>query len=65
MQYVNINISFTINLAVTNKTVGDGEKLLTYLNSALKVLLGVASCAIPVGNVSWMLFQEGRSSNFS
>jgi hypothetical protein len=27
-------------LAVTKKTVGDGEKLLTYLNSALKVLLG-------------------------
>jgi hypothetical protein len=28
-------------LAVTKKTVGDGEKLLTYLNSALKVLSGV------------------------
>jgi hypothetical protein len=27
-------------LAVTKKTVGDGEKLLTYLNSVLKVLLG-------------------------
>ena len=26
---------------------------------------GVVSCAVPVGNVSWMLFQEGRSSNFS
>jgi hypothetical protein len=26
-------------LAVTKETVGDGEKLLTYLNSALKVLL--------------------------
>ena len=26
-------------MAVTKKTVGDGEKLLTYLNSALKVLL--------------------------
>jgi hypothetical protein len=25
------------------KTVGDGEKLLTYLNSALKVLLGTDS----------------------
>ena len=65
MYYVNINISFTINLAVTNKTMGDGGKLLTYLNSALKVLLGVVSCAVLVGNVSWMLFQEGRSSNFS
>jgi hypothetical protein len=32
---------FTFNLAVTKKTVGDGEKLLTYLNSALKVLLGI------------------------
>ena len=31
---------FTLNLAVTKKTVGDGEKLLTYLNSALKALLG-------------------------
>jgi len=24
----------------------------------------VVSCAVHVGNVSWMLFQEGRSSNF-
>ena len=31
---------FTLHLAVTKKTVGDGEKLLTYLNSALKALLG-------------------------
>jgi hypothetical protein len=31
---------FTFNLAVTKKIVRDGEKLLTYLNSALKVLLG-------------------------
>jgi hypothetical protein len=31
----------TFNLAVTKKTVGDGEKLLTYLNSALKLLLGL------------------------
>jgi hypothetical protein len=30
-------------LAVTKKTVGDGEKLLTYLNSALKALLGFDS----------------------
>ena len=30
---------FTLHLAV-KKTVGDGEKLLTYLNSALKALLG-------------------------
>jgi hypothetical protein len=30
----------TFNLDVTKKTVGDGEKLLTYLNSVLKVLLG-------------------------
>jgi hypothetical protein len=28
-------------LAVTKKTVGDGEKLLTYLNSPLKVLSGL------------------------
>jgi hypothetical protein len=32
---------FTFNLAVTKKTVGDGEKLLTYLNPALKVLSGL------------------------
>jgi hypothetical protein len=31
----------TFNLALTKKTVGDGEKLLTYLNSALKVLSGL------------------------
>jgi hypothetical protein len=28
-------------LAVTKKTVGGGEKLLTYLNSALKALSGL------------------------
>jgi hypothetical protein len=26
------------------KTVGDGEKLLTYLNSALKVIIGTDIC---------------------
>ena len=31
---------FTLHLAVTKKTADDGEKLLTYLNSALKALLG-------------------------
>jgi hypothetical protein len=31
----------TFNLAVTKKNVCDGEKLLTYLNSALKVLSGL------------------------
>jgi len=25
----------------------------------------VASRVVPVGDVSWILFQEGRSSNFS
>ena len=30
----------SLHLAVTKKTVGEGEKLLTYLNSALKALLG-------------------------
>jgi hypothetical protein len=42
VKYVNIHtfsLFFTFNLAVTKKTVGDGEKLLTYLNSELKVLL--------------------------
>jgi hypothetical protein len=33
----------TFNLGVTKKTVGDGEKLLIYLNSVLKVLLGTDS----------------------
>jgi hypothetical protein len=41
MCYVNIHISFPINLAVTKETVSDGEKLLTYFNSALKVILGL------------------------
>jgi hypothetical protein len=36
-----MHISFTLNLAVTKKTVGDGEKLLIFFNSALKVLLGL------------------------
>ena len=31
---------FTLHLAVTKKNVCDGEKLLTYLDSALKALLG-------------------------
>jgi hypothetical protein len=30
----------TFNLVVTKKTVGDGEKLLTFFNLVLKVLLG-------------------------
>jgi len=39
---------------------------LLILNRAKLILGGyVVSCAVPVGNVSWMLFQEGRSSNFS
>jgi hypothetical protein len=33
------SLFFTFNLAVTKKIVGDEEKLLIYLNSALKVLL--------------------------
>jgi hypothetical protein len=40
VKYVNIHI-FPFNLAATKKTMGDGEKLLTYLNSALKVLSGL------------------------
>ena len=30
----------SLHLAVTKKKVGEGEKILTYLNSALKALLG-------------------------
>ena len=37
VKYVKIHIFSTLHLAVTKKTVGDGEKLLTYLNSALKL----------------------------
>jgi len=33
--------------------------IVVYLN----ITIYVVSCAVPVGNVSWMLFQEGRSSN--
>jgi hypothetical protein len=40
VKYVNIHIFFPFNLAV-KKTVGDGEELLTYLNSALKVPSGL------------------------
>jgi hypothetical protein len=32
-------------------------------NMKMVSLAVVVSCAVPVGNVSWMLFQEGRSSN--
>ena len=39
MNYVNIHI-FS-QLTWLSQTVGDGEKLLTHLNSALKVLLGL------------------------
>jgi hypothetical protein len=39
VKYVNIHI-FHIYLGCHKQTVGDGEKLLTYFNSALKVLLG-------------------------
>ena len=40
VKYVKNTHFFTLHLAVTKKTVGDGEKLLTYLNSALKAILG-------------------------
>ena len=39
MKYVNIHI-FS-QLTWLSQTMGDGEKLLTHLNSALKVLLGL------------------------
>jgi hypothetical protein len=44
VKYIDIHIFslfFTFNLVVTKETVGDGEKLLKYLNSALKVLSGL------------------------
>jgi hypothetical protein len=43
VKYVNIHI-FSHLTWLSQKTVGDGEKLFTYLNSALKVLLGTDIC---------------------
>jgi hypothetical protein len=40
VKYVNIHI-FSHLTWLSQKPVGDGEKLLTYLNSALKVLSGL------------------------
>jgi hypothetical protein len=43
VKYVNVHIFslfFHIELDCHKKTVGGGKKLLTYLNSALKVILG-------------------------
>jgi hypothetical protein len=40
VKYVNIHI-FPHLTCLSQKTVGDKEKLLTYLNSALKVLTGL------------------------
>jgi hypothetical protein len=40
VKYVDIHI-FPHLIWLSQKTVGDGEKLLTYLNSALKVLSGL------------------------
>jgi hypothetical protein len=40
VKYVNIHIFFHLTW-LSQKTVGDGEKLLTYLNSALKLLSGL------------------------
>jgi hypothetical protein len=41
VKYVNIHIFSYLTWLSQKKTVGDGEKLLTYLNSALKVLSGL------------------------
>ena len=40
LKYVKIHIFSHFTWLSQKKTVGDGEKLLTYLNSALKALLG-------------------------
>ena len=40
VKYVKIQIFSHFTWLSQKKTVGDGEKLLTYLNSALKALLG-------------------------
>ena len=40
VKYVKIHIFSHFTWMSQKKTVGDGEKLLTYLNSALKALLG-------------------------
>jgi hypothetical protein len=41
VKYVNIHIFSHLTWLSQTKTVGDGEKLLTYLNSALKVVSGL------------------------
>jgi len=41
VKYVNIHIFSQLTWLSQKKTVGDGEKLLTHLNSALKFLLGL------------------------
>ena len=33
------------------------------LETFMEAILCVVSCTVPVGNISWVLFQEGRSSN--
>jgi hypothetical protein len=43
LKYVNIHFFSHFTWLSQKKTVGEGEKLLTYLNSALKVLLGTDS----------------------
>jgi len=36
---------------------------ISHVVTSLDIKCIVVSCAVPMGNVSWMLFQEGRSAN--
>jgi hypothetical protein len=33
------------------------------VSDVMQTSIAVKFCVVPVGNVTWMLFQEGRSSN--
>jgi len=47
---------------LTNALLLSGIGIALVLRNARSAWCNVVSCVIPVGNVSWMLFQEGRSS---
>jgi len=49
----------------TSDSTDNGVKIVNFATSKNLVLKSsVVSCGVPVGNVSWMMFQDGRSSNF-
>jgi len=54
-----MGIVFVIKMTVDNNTRDSRKGKYTAVLSCNIVV----SCAVPVGNISWMLFQEERSSN--